>query len=24
VSPSRGIDGHSLYREALADVGRPA
>ena len=23
VSPSRGIDGHSLYREALADVGRP-
>jgi hypothetical protein len=24
VSPSRGIDGHSLYREALADVGSPA
>jgi len=23
VSPSRGIDGHSLYRDALADVGRP-
>ena len=23
VSPSRGIDGHSLYRQALAEVGRP-
>jgi hypothetical protein len=24
VSPSRGIDGHGLYREALAEVGRPS
>ena len=24
VSPSRGIDGHGLYREAIADVGGPA
>jgi hypothetical protein len=23
VSPSRGIDGHSLYRQALAEVARP-
>ena len=24
VSPSRGVDGHGLYRQALAEVGRPA
>jgi hypothetical protein len=24
VSPSRGVDGHGLYRQALAEVGQPA